>query len=190
MVPGDPYQLAPLLQQSQTGDAQALNALLGRLRPYLQALVRSWLGPDLAGRLGDSDIVQEALLRASCHFADFRGQSVPELLGWLKRIAYRAASDRKRQAVSAAPQAGELLEQVPWDGMMPPEILEREEDAVRLAAAMERLSQRRREVVQLRLLDGLDFPEIGRRLGGSAGSLRVLFLRAVQQLRMFLGTGP
>jgi RNA polymerase sigma-70 factor (ECF subfamily) len=74
--------------------------------------------------------------------------------------------------------------------MIPVEILEREEDTVRLAAALELLSERRREVVQLRVLDGLAFPEISRRLGGSAGSLRVLFLRAVQQLRVLLETPP
>ena len=48
MVSRDTYQLASLLQQSRTGNTQAFNTLLGRLRPYLLALVRSWLGPDLA----------------------------------------------------------------------------------------------------------------------------------------------
>src|SRR4051794_8111448 len=105
----DSHDLAPLLEQSRTGDALALNALLGRLRPYLQALVRSWLGHECARRLGDSDIVQEALLRASCHLPAFRGQTVPELLGWVRRIAYRAASDRLRQTGAVGRPAGEPI---------------------------------------------------------------------------------
>src|SRR5947209_8317023 len=55
MPPTDTHRLGPLLLQSRTGDGQALNALLGQLRPFLKALVRSWLGPDLAGQRLDSD---------------------------------------------------------------------------------------------------------------------------------------
>ncbi len=190
MPPSDAHQLAPLLQQSRAGDAGALNALLGRLRPYLQALVRSWLGLDLSRRLGDSDVVQEVLMQASCHFKDFRGEQVPQLLAWLKTIAYRAASDRKKKLMADAHQSETLPDEVPAPGPGPADMLEGEEDAVRLTAALERLNQRRRDVVQLRLLEGLDFPEIARRLGGSAGSLRVLFFRAVGQLRLLLETEP
>jgi RNA polymerase sigma-70 factor, ECF subfamily len=190
MPQSDPSQLAPLLEQSRSGDAGALNTLLGRLRPYLQALVRSWWGHDLSSRLGDSDVVQEVLLQASCHFKDFRGEQVPQLLAWLKTIAYRAADDRKRKLLADAGQAEALPADVPSPEMGPTDVLEEEEDAVRLAAALQRLNQRRQDVVQLRLLDGLDFPEIARRLGGSPGALRVLFFRAIGQLHLLLETEP
>jgi RNA polymerase sigma-70 factor (ECF subfamily) len=190
MPPSDPHQLAPLLQQARAGDSATLNTLLGRVRPYLQALVRSWLGLDLSRRLGDSDVVQEVLLQASCHFKDFRGQQVRQLLAWLKTIAHRAASDRVKKHLAEAHQAEPLPAEVPAPAMEPAVVLEGEEDAVRLAAALERLNPRRREVVQLRLLDGLDFPEIARQVGGSAGSLRVLFFRAIKQLRLLLETEP
>jgi RNA polymerase sigma-70 factor (ECF subfamily) len=186
MPPRDAYDLAPLLEQSRTGDGPALNALLGKLRPYLQALVRSWLGPDLARALGDSDIVQEALLRVSGNFANFRGQGVPELLGWLRQITFHAVVDRQRKTQAEGRLAGPLPAEVPSPELMPPEVLGRAEDAARLAAALAQLPPQRREVVQLRLLDGLEFAAISERMGKSAGALRVLFLRAIRQLRLTL----
>ena len=39
----DAHQLQPLLEGSLRGDPQAQNALLEKLRPFLQALLRSWL---------------------------------------------------------------------------------------------------------------------------------------------------
>ena len=56
----DVQQLGPLLARSRAGDTDALNGLLGKLRAYLHFLVRSRLGPDLAGKLDNSDLTPPA----------------------------------------------------------------------------------------------------------------------------------
>lgn len=61
-----------------------------------------------------------------------------------------------------------------------------EEGAVRLAAGLEQLSPPQREVVFARLIDGQSFEEISSRLGAKKGALRVLFCRAIKQLRTLL----
>lgn len=185
MPPRDPHRLGPLFEQSRAGDAGAWNTLLGKLRPYLQTLVRSWLGADLARRLGDSDIVQEALTKISSSVSGFRGQSVPELLGWAKRIAYHATLDRKRQPLPAEGPP-DLLQQLPGHEPPPLQVLVGEEEALRLAEAIAQLSPPRREVVQERLFDGLSFAQISSRRGRPEGALRVLFLRAVRELSALL----
>jgi hypothetical protein len=76
---------------------QAMVPLQKHLRPYLKALIGSWLGTDLAGRLLDSDVVEETLLRLHLGFAEFRGQKVPESLGLVQCIAYQAAPDCKKR---------------------------------------------------------------------------------------------
>jgi RNA polymerase sigma-70 factor (ECF subfamily) len=190
MSPSDPHQLVVLFEQSRTGNLEALNTLLGRLRPYLQAQVRVWLGHDLARRLADSDVVQEVLLRASRHFTDFRGERVPQLLAWLKTITYRVTCERRNAFLASVGRVGPLPAEAPAGGPDPADVLEGEEDAIRLAEALERLSPRRREVIELRLLEGLSFDEMAGRLGGSPGSLRVLFLRAVRHLRLLLEGQP
>src|SRR5262245_24385290 len=73
-MPQDRHELRPLLLRSRAGDADARDRLLERVRPFLKALIRSWIGPALCGKLADSDIVQESLLRIAQHLDEFRGE--------------------------------------------------------------------------------------------------------------------
>jgi RNA polymerase sigma-70 factor (ECF subfamily) len=186
MPHGDPHNLGPLLDRSRTGEPDARNALLEKLRPYLKALIRSWLGTDLARQLVDSDVVQESLLRIHQNFEQFRGQTVPELIGWVRRIAFHAACDRKRQLGQPGPDGAHRLQNEPDRQPSPPEAVEREEEAVRLAVALERLPEARREVLRARLFEGASHAEISGRLGKSERAVRILFCRAVQQVRQIL----
>jgi RNA polymerase sigma factor (sigma-70 family) len=68
-------------------------------------------------------------------------------------------------------------------GSSPERRAARQEDAVRLAAALERLPEHQREVLRARFFEGLSFAEIGERTGKSEGALRVVCLRAIDRLR-------
>jgi RNA polymerase sigma-70 factor (ECF subfamily) len=190
MATSDAHDLGPLLERSLAGNAAARNDLLARLRAYLKAQVCSWLGADLARRLDESSLAQESLLRIERAWDGFRGRSVPELLGWAKRIAYHVTLKRKAGLVDGAVADDDQLQAVPDGGRPPLETLVNEEDAVRLAAALERLPGPRRVVIQARLIDGLPFAEIARQAGTTSGALRVLFRRAVEQLRQALEDEP
>jgi RNA polymerase sigma-70 factor, ECF subfamily len=182
MTPNDPHGLGPLLERVRAGDSQARNELLGRLRPYLKVLVRSWLGSDLARQLIDSDVVQVSLTKIHQNLEAFRGADVPELLAWVERIAFNAAIDQKRKAGMPAPVDDSLLSQVSGREIPPDRALEQAEEHLRLAEALERLSGPRREVIHARLFEGLPYAVIASRMKASEGALRVLFARAVRQL--------
>jgi RNA polymerase sigma-70 factor (ECF subfamily) len=62
----------------------------------------------------------------------------------------------------------------------------RQEAGYRLAAAIAQLPDARREVVLLRVVEGLSFADIAARTGRAVGALRVAFLRGVRQLRQIL----
>ena len=64
-----------------------------------------------------------------------------------------------------------------------------DEPAVRLAPALGKLHEPRRYVIRSRFFDGLSFEEISRRTGKSAGALRVLSVRAMEQLREIMEVG-
>ena len=55
-----------------------------------------------------------------------------------------------------------------------------------MADHLARLSADYREVIVLRNLQGLPFAEVAHRMGRSAGAVRVLWVRAVDQLRQHL----
>jgi DNA-directed RNA polymerase specialized sigma24 family protein len=125
MSPQDTYNLGPLLERSRGGELEARNALLGKLRSFLQALVRSWLGADLARQLADSDVVQEVSLSIHRNFASFRGAGVPELLAWVRAIAFHAVANHKKRLGRERP-GDPALQDVP---AREPEPLERVEQA-------------------------------------------------------------
>ena len=63
---------------------------------------------------------------------------------------------------------------------------QRRERAARVADQLARLPSDYREVLVLRNLEGLPFSEVARRMGRSAGAVRILWVRAVDQLRQLL----
>jgi RNA polymerase sigma-70 factor (ECF subfamily) len=64
------------------------------------------------------------------------------------------------------------------------------EQAVLLADALGRLPADYREVIILRHLEGLNFPEVAGRMGRSADAVKKLWARALGRLRGLLGEGP
>src|SRR5438874_4551435 len=75
-----------LLAQAKAGDGPALGRLLERYRAYLLVLARVQIGRRLQGKADAADLVQEAFLGACRDFAQFRGTTEPEFLGWLRQI--------------------------------------------------------------------------------------------------------
>ena len=80
----DNHELEPLLNRVLAGDGEGKEALLAKIRPYLHLLVRRQLEPDLRRKLGDSDVVQETLMRingglnpAAKTSAQFQGPPTP-----------------------------------------------------------------------------------------------------------------
>jgi RNA polymerase sigma-70 factor (ECF subfamily) len=180
MSPDDPFDLRSLLRRARAGDAAARNDLLARLRPYLRALVRSWLGPAPARQQEASDVVQETLLHIERGLAGFRGDGVPQFLAWAKRIAHNDAADARGGAAvggdAAPPDAVD-------PGLAPPDVLAQAEDMTRLIAALERRPADQRDLFTARVFEGLPYDEIAERLGATPGALRLRFFRLCQELR-------
>jgi RNA polymerase sigma-70 factor (ECF subfamily) len=65
----------------------------------------------------------------------------------------------------------------------------RREQAVLLAEALERLSEDYREVIVLRHLEGLTFPDVAKRMNRSEDSVQKLWVRSLASLRRSLGGG-
>lgn len=193
-----------LLRAARQGSQTALGDLLELYRGYLRLLARSQVDVGLRRRLDPSDLVQETLLDAGKSFAEFRGASEEELVVWLRRILIRNLADqlrrhrcqrrdiRREQALEDALDDSTLhVERSLAAAVSSPSgaAMEREK-AVVLARALERLTPLQREVIVLRHVDGLPFPEIAARLERSDGAVRVLWARALESLRRKMGREP
>jgi RNA polymerase sigma-70 factor (ECF subfamily) len=181
----DRHQLRPLLERVTAGDRTALNELFARLRPYLHALVRKTLGADWKET---SDIVQSSLRRINENFDDLLGDdpSVPHLLAWIKKIVRNRAIDEARRRAGAAVTGNDsALHNVPGPRDAA-QAAARDQRALGVMAALYRLPERQRQVVELHYFDRLRDAEISARLGGSVAAIRVLRCRALKELRRLM----
>jgi RNA polymerase sigma-70 factor (ECF subfamily) len=190
----DPEQL---LRLARAGDGPARGQLLELYRNYLALLARLQIGRPLQGKVDASDLVQETFLRAHLAFAQFRGHTEAELLGWLRQILlsqlvnhvrhYRGRRRdlrRERDLAAALEQSSRHLDAGLFAQLSSPsQQAARREQAVLLADALGRLPDDYREVIVLRHLEGLTFAEVAARLGRSVDSVDKLWVRALARLR-------
>ena len=198
----DPPDL--LISRALAGSGEAIDALLGLYRNYLQLLARTQIDMHLALRLNPSDIVQETLLRAFRGFPQFRGTTEGELLVWLRRILAHCLADQSRQHRA---QRRDARQEVSWEascdrsnaqlaallvdrGESPSQMAVRREQCVLLADALERLPEDYRQVLVLRHLERIEFAEVAARMGRSSAAVRMLWARALERLRTELESSP
>jgi RNA polymerase sigma-70 factor (ECF subfamily) len=186
----DARQRQAALDQARRGDAQALGELLDSFRPYVRVTVHALRDGRLAGRVDDSDLIQDALLEAQRSFAAFRGTTVAELVVWLRRIVVRSTGRTLRSFAGTGKrdpgreQALEDLAEDPADpGSSPSARAIRHEQAVRMAEALACLPDDMQQVLLARHVDGLPYAAVAQRLGRTEGAVRMLYLRALRRLR-------
>jgi len=195
----DPGQL---LDQARAGDAPTLGRLLELHRTYMVVLARIQIGRRLQGKVDASDVVQEAFLGAYRDFPQFRGTTDKEFRGWLRQILasllanlvrrYHGTRRRdirlERQLALELEQSSQALDR----GLVaaqssPSQQAIRREEAVLLAEALGRLPEELRELLILRHLEGLSFPEVARRMGRTVDSVKKQWPRALATLRRLMG---
>jgi RNA polymerase sigma-70 factor, ECF subfamily len=163
------------------------------IRPYLKQVARRLMGDGLSAKLDPSDVVQRALLNAHEHAAQFQGRTFPEWLGWLSAVVRnetlhtiqfyrRDVRDTRREEPLDAAQAADRHTLV-----APPEQVQRREQAALVMAAMERLPEEYRMILDLRNFQDLPFMAIAEQRGRSVAAVRQLWVRAVRRLRREIG---
>jgi RNA polymerase sigma-70 factor (ECF subfamily) len=191
-----------LLDRARGGDRPALGDLLARYRSYLKLLARVQIGCRLQGKVGSSDLVQEAFVEAHRNLPLFRGTTEAEFAAWLRQILagrlallfrhYLGTKGRdvrlERELAREMDQSSVFLDHGFVDNASPSGQAARREQSVRLADALDRLPEHYREVIVLRHLKGLSFAEVARRMDRSEDSVQKLWVRGLAELRRRLGS--
>lgn len=201
MIPSSAMKWEPAMGEPEPSPPLDFAQLSQAYTGYLKLLARSQLDAQLRSRVSPSDVVQETLLEAHRGLASFRGKTRGELLAWLRRILvnnlatavehHMLAAKRDVRRDISLDHIRRSLEQsnARLDAMLradltsPSSDARRHEDLAGLADSLLELPEDYCEVIVLRHWDGLAFPEIGQRMGRSAGAVRMLWLRAIDQLR-------
>jgi RNA polymerase sigma-70 factor, ECF subfamily len=181
-----------LIHASRAGDRQALGKLLDLYAACLRVAARQQLSPQLAARVGASDLVQETCLEACRHIDTFAGTTRREFSGWLEAIlrtrVQMAVRDnlgrqkrdlRREQSLAVAGLSGVLSANDPSASTLAMQ----GEEILFLAEALEELSEDHRLAIRLRYLEGLPLDQMALRLERSPVATIGLLKRAVRALR-------
>jgi RNA polymerase sigma-70 factor (ECF subfamily) len=193
--------LSQLLAAVRHGDAAAQGEALQRFQPWLHLLARLQIDSHFRGKFDASDVVQQTLLEACRAFPQFRGETEAELAAWLRQILAHVLAHEVRRFRHTqqrdldrelsldrelADSSQRLAAVLAAPGSSPSQQAARHEQEVLLAAVLARLPADYREVIVLRNLKGLPHEAIARQMGRSPGAVRMLWVRALAQLRQEL----
>jgi RNA polymerase sigma-70 factor (ECF subfamily) len=194
-----------LLSLARAGSSAARGQLLELYHGYLSLLARVQVGRRLQGKVDAADLVQETLLEAHRTFGQFRGSTEGEFASWVRHILasqvamlarrYLGTQRRdvrlERELVHEVDESSRCLDQAfAAKQSSPSQRAARREQAVLLAEALEKIPDDYREVIILRHLEGLTFPEVAQRMDRTVPSVKNLWTRALALLRRSLGEMP
>lgn len=198
----DSIMIEGLIAKAQAGDEAARDQLFALCRDYLGLAARAQVETWLRAKIDASDLVQQTMLEAYRDFDRFEGKSQREWLGWLKRILAHNATDFIRQfrgtekrkidrevRIRQSKDSVDLSIGVPepeGHAGTPSQALAQADDELRVAAALMELSEDHREVVMLRNFQRLSFNEVAERMGRSRPAVQMLWMRAIEKLRVVL----
>lgn len=168
---------AELVEKARSGDAAAQSELVRR---HVDAAYRVALS---LTRDSDAaaDVVQDAFVKAFGSLDGFRGDA--SFRTWVVAIAANEARGlfrrRQRRKETVLEDATEVASTHPD----PAEQAVFASEASRARAGLQKLPEKQRLAVTLRIEEGLSFREIGAVLGSSEGAARVNYFHGIRRLR-------
>ncbi len=171
------------------GDPAARWRALEACRDYLRLVVRRGRWSNKAGLPGTSDLVQKTMVDGWRGFAKFEGNTPGQFRAWLKAILVHASQNARRRPPEAHIESGGDAGDVPGIASCPRVAAQKHAAHHALDAALGGLPERHREAIHLRLWEQLSFAQVGARLGVSADAARLLYGRAVANLRESMRSG-
>ena len=168
-----------LLERAREYDAQALAEIYDR---YAESIYR------YAYRyIGDASLAEDLTSEVFLKLLQVLGTSrAPreQLQGWLYRVARNLAVDWFRQQAKGV--SFSLNEELTPDGDSPATRLEEQQLHQDLREAISKLTPGQQQVIVLRFGEGRKISEIGRLMGKSEGSIKLMQYRAMKRLRKLL----
>ncbi|MEV4560728.1 RNA polymerase sigma factor ShbA [Kitasatospora sp. NPDC049285] len=179
-------EVADLVAAAARGDGRAIEALLAYVLPLALRYCRGRLVRLPGGaRHHVDDVAQEVCVAVLCALPRYRDTGRP-FEAFVYGIAAHKIADLQRAAMRGPGSTvipPDDLPETPDDSLGPEERALLSSDAAWIKELLSNLPARQRELVLLRVADGLSAEETGEVLGMSPGAVRVAQHRALSRLR-------
>jgi RNA polymerase sigma-70 factor, ECF subfamily len=166
-----------LVEQARNGNDAALDTLVKRHHASVYRVALSFT------RDSDSaqDVVQEAFIKVFRSLDRFRGDA--SFKTWLMTITANEARGALRKSKRWKETPIDEVAPLTAAGNDPAEIAVAAGESERARAMLERLPEKQRLSISLRIDEGLSFREIGAVIGSSEGAARVNYFHGIRRLR-------
>jgi RNA polymerase sigma-70 factor, ECF subfamily len=192
-----------LLDDARTGEATAVDRLLGEFREPLRQVIGLRLDPVLARRVDASDIVQDVLIEANQRLTDYLKNPTMPFHLWLRHLAQDRIIDthrRHRQAQRRSIDKEQPIQRPAWADQssvqLVAQLIDTEQTPAsaaiqqelqrRLNGALEQLGEDDREVILMRHHEQLSNQDVAAALGLTEAAASMRYLRALRKLRTVL----
>lgn len=192
-----------LLTRAGQGDEDALNQLFSRYRTRLKKMVRLRMNRRLAGRIDDSDVLQDAFLEISKHIDEYIANPPLPFFLWIRKITGQQLIMAHRQHLGArmrdagreisihqgglpSASTASLAAQLLGHLTSPSQAAMKAELRTRLEEALNSMSELDREVLVKRHFEHLTNTEVAQELGIQESAASKRYLRALERLQQIL----
>ena len=169
-----------LVAKSIAGDDQAFEKLMVRYGPLLRSYIR-W---NCQSRMDAEDILHESWISIYRNLENLNDSK--KLSSWMIQIAKRRVADFYRKPDFSAKVGEEAVDANLFNRMPRVTPIERNEKLEAIEAAMERLPERLRRVIYMKLWEEMTVPEIARLTGLKESAVKMRIQRGLKQLRQYL----
>jgi RNA polymerase sigma-70 factor (ECF subfamily) len=192
-----------LLDDAKTGDASAVDRLLGEFREPLRQVINLRLDPVLGRRVDASDIVQDVLIEANQRLTEYLKNPAMPFHLWLRHLAQDRIIDthrRHRQAQRRSIDKEQPIQRPAWadqssvqlvaqlvDGEhTPASAAIHQELQRRLNDALAELDDDDRDIILMRHHEQLSNQDVAAALELTEAAASMRYLRALRKLRSVL----
>jgi len=180
-----------MIEQARKGFNGSIDAICARVQPYLRGQCRGQLHALMRSKVGESDIVQDALISISQNFSEFRGQTAEEFLAWASKILQNqrrtierrlllGKRDVRLEVTNVASEASQIVGRKPV--LDPGSRLVSAEDAIYIRQIVSELPENYQEVIRLRHVEEQTFPQIAELMKSTEPAVKNLYVRAMKKL--------
>lgn len=196
-----------LITRLRNGDDDALAELFSLYHDRLKRIVKFRLDYRLAGRVSESDVIQESFISAAKRLEHYRGRDEMPFFVWLRLLVNQQLADLHRQHVQAemrdvrkevslerpgpSPQTSlAMAAQLAGNETSPSRAFSRVERIASLEAALNRMEPIDREVIALRHFEELTNSEVSAVLGIGEQAASKRYVRAIKRMKELLSVIP
>lgn len=173
---------ATLLVRVRRGEAGAEDALVARFLPLLQRWARGRLPGQARGLAETDDLVQVSLLRALRRLDQFESRREGAFLAYLRKIVLNAIREECRRSAAREGREDKFAAAAVNGSTNAPDAAD-DKTLAAYEAALEKLPERQREAVILRLEFQYSYSEIASAIEGSSeDAARMLVKRTLVRL--------